>query len=305
MNANTTKKRPVRASAVVRIVIWSVVFFLLAGMLTVGLIGRWVHTDLDPGRFFGVIHLGGFTYEDASEYSVGHAEFTDTVTELTVNWLAGDVKVIAAEGEAVTVTENYGGGDSDLRLRWKVEDGELTVQFRKPVWFGDTDGVRKDLTVAIPAAMLEAMDEVDISVVSGNITYTGNADELTLHAVEGDLTVTGDIGELEMDAVDGNVTFRGGVRQGNFDCVDADVTMYLDMAANLDFDQVDGDVELYLSEEIAGFSVELSSLDNEIVTDGFEDVRRDGRTACWGDGSLRIQMSGVSNKLEIKKSTNN
>ena len=117
--------------------------------------------------------------------------------------------------------------------------------------------------------------------------------------------MTGDIGDLEVEAVDGNVTFRGGVRRGDLDCVDADVTMYLDMATDLSFEQVDGDVELYLSEEITGFAVKMDSLKTEIHAEDFEDMHYlDDGSAKWGDGSLRISMDGLKNKLNIKKLTN-
>lgn len=304
MSEKTTQKRPVRGSAVVGIVIWSLVFCLLGGLLTLGIEGGGFRILDIHG--FPVLSFGGFVYEDADEYSVGNATVTDGITDLTINWVVGNVTVIPSEGESITITEDYcGGSDADC-LRWRVEDGELTVQFRKssPLLLRDAERTKKDLTVAIPASMLESMGDVRITVVSGNVTYTGNADELSLDAVEGSLTVTGDIGDLEVEAVDGNVTFRGGVRRGELSCVDADVTMYLDMATDLSFEQVDGDVLLYLSEEITGFSVEMDSLKTEINAEDFEDVRYpDGGSAEWGDGSLRVRMDGLHNQLKIEKLT--
>ena len=296
-----TAKRPVRASAVVGIVIWSVVFCLLGALLLAGLTGNGIMIKDLLG--IPVISLGGMTYEDARDYNVGNATVADKITELTVEWVSGNITVVPAEGDVITVTEDYDGKDDSLRLRWRVEDGELTVRFRKSSIIGKVD-VTKNLTVAIPASMLEAMGEVDISLVSGNVTYTGNADELSLEAVDGDLTVAGNIGDLEVSAVDGDVVFRGGVRRGRMECVDADVTMYLDMATDLNFDQMNGDVTLYLSEEITGFDAELDSLGGEIRTEGFTDVSgKDGYSARWGDGSLRIRMDGLYNKLEVKKTT--
>lgn len=301
VSGNKTKKRPVRASAVVRIVIWSIVFLAVGDMLASSLIVA--GSEKNGMDLFTLFGGHAYVYQEAASYRVGNAVIDEAVDELSVSWLYGDVTVIPAEGDEITVTEEYGGDRDALRLRWRVEEGELTVKFCKSGFVGKDDAPRKDLTVAIPAALLEAMDEVEITSVSGNVTYTGNADELTLNTVEGDLTVTGDIGELNVDAVDGRVIFRGGVRRGDFDCVSVGVTMYLDMAAELEFEQVDGDVALFLSEEIAGFSADVSSLDSEIVTDGFEDVRRDGGAVRWGNGSLRLHMSGVRNKLEIKKIT--
>ena len=303
MNEIKQEKRPVNKSAVVKIVIWSVVFCLLSGILLAGIAG-----GVENLNIFGLpgvhISFGGFTYEDADKYSVGEATIKDTVTDLEINWVAGSIKVIPSDTDEIRVTETYSGDDDDLRLRWRVKNGKLTVQFRKATVFGTSNSVSKDLTVAIPAAMLESMGDVEITTVSGGVQFTGNADEFTLDAVEGDLTVTGDIGELEVDAVDGKLTFTGSVRTADMDCVDTDVSMYLDGAAELSFDQVDGDVHLYLSEEIKGFSAELDAISGEISVEGFDVSSVSNKSARWGDGSLRIEMDGVGAELEIKKLTN-
>ena len=303
MNEIKQEKRPVNKSAVVKIVIWSVVFCLLGGILLAGIAG-----GVENLNIFGLpgvhISFGGFTYEDADKYSVGDAAVKATVTDLEINWVAGSITVIPSDTDEIRVTEAYSGDDNDLRLRWRIKNGKLTVQFRKSTVFGTPNSVSKDLTVAIPAAMLEAMDEVEIHTVSGDVRFTGNANEFTLEAVEGNLTVEGDVGDLEVDAVDGNLTFTGSVRTAAVACANTDVTMYLDMATALSFDQVDGDVHLYLSDEIKGFSAELDSISGEISVEGFDIGSVSGKSTRWGDGSLRIEMDGVGAELEIKKLTN-
>ena len=303
MSEMRQERRPVNKAAVVKIVIWSVVFCLLGGILLAGIAG-----GVENLNIFGLpgIHIsfGGFTYEDADKYSVGEATIKDTVTDLEINWVAGSIKVIPSDTDEIRVTETYSGDDDDLRLRWRVKNGKLTVQFRKATVFGTSNSVSKDLTVAIPAAMLESMGDVEITTVSGGVQFTGNADEFTLDAVEGDLTITGDIGELEVDAVDGKLIFAGGVRTADVDCANTDITMYLDMATELSFDQVDGNVHLYLSDEIKGFSAELDSVSGEISVEGFDIGSVSGKSARWGDGGLRIEMDGVRAELEIKKLTN-
>ena len=304
MNTNVNEKRPVNKRAVVKIVIWSVVFCLLALLLLGGVTG--IVTDINVFGLPGIhLDLGGFTYEDADEYSVGNASVKGSVTDLEIVWLSGDITVIPSDTDEIKITEDDSGDDDDLRLRWLLKDGKLTVQFRKPVVFGKAHAVSKKLTVAIPAAVLEAMDEVEITTVSGDVTFTGNADELTLDAVEGGLTVKGDIGEMEVNAVKGKLTFTGGVRSADMDCVDTSVIMHLDMATELSFDQVNGDVELYLSEEITGFTAEAESLGGGIRIEDFSDLTATGdHYTCWGDGSLRIQVNGVNAKLTVKKATN-
>ena len=289
------KKRPVSASAVVRIIIWSVVLCLLTGLLAWGL------EEDGGGEIFPSLNLAGYRYSDKG-FSVGNGSSEEKITEISIDWLAGSVTVLAAEGDEIVITEDYDGEDGGLRLRWKIEGGKLTVKYCKPRSFGKVKADEKNLTVAIPASMLDSMGEVEIVSVDTVVSYTGNADELSLDAVNGELTVIGDVGELEVDAVEAQVIFRGGVRKAEVDCVNADATMYLDMAKELKFDQVDGSVVLYLADEITGFAVEVEALSGDIEADGYEGVEYTGkRSARWGDGSLRIYVNGVAGQLKIEK----
>ena len=291
------RKRPVSASAVVRLVIWSVVLCVLVALFAVGMAAP------SKGWFTGV-NLGGFRYDD-SGYSVGNGMSSESITAISVEWIAGSVTVVPSEENEIYITEDYAGGDRDLTLRWKIEDGELSVKYRAPAWIVHQT-VDKNLTLAIPAAMLEAMHEVELEGVDCDVRYEGNADELSLDVVDGDMTVQGDIGELDLDAVDGRLTFRGAVRRVDTDCVDAAVILDLDMAAELNFDHVDGDVTLYLSDEITGFSAEVDAVGGSILLEGFDGVVSNGNeSARWGDGGLRIRVDGVDCQLNIKKQTKN
>ena len=295
MNTNETKKRPVSASAVVRIVIWSVVLCLLTGFFVGGMMKEGF------GGFFTGLHIGGYSYDDKG-FSVGNGRTRENITELSIDWLEGSVTVREAEGDEIVITEDYDGEKGSHRLRWRIEDGELTIKYCKPRRWGSFDIESKNLIVEIPGTMLEVLRDAEIIAVDCDVTYEGNADELSLDMVDGDLTVNGNIGELSVHAVQAQVTYKGAVRSAEMDCVAADVSMYLDMAAELEFDQVDGDVVLYLSSEIGGFSAEIASLAGDLEVNGFEDVTYpDSKMARRGDGSLRIDVSGVNSKLKIEK----
>ena len=292
---NEEKKRPVSTSAVVRIIIWSLVLCVLVTLLAVGLSSK------SEGMFFG-ISLNSFYYDD-SGYSVGDGTSSARITDITVDWISGSVTIVPAEGNEISIAEDYRGEDSDLAVRWKVQNGELTVKYRAPSLI-QSQIVDKNLTLAIPVAMLEGLGEVEVNGVDCDIRFEGNADELALEVAEGSLAVQGDIGELEIDAVNGTLDFKGAVRKASVDCVDVAIVMELDMATELNFDQVDGDVTLYLSEAITGFSAELDMVGGNLILEGFEGATSTGReSARWGDGSLRIRMDGVNCQLKVNKET--
>ena len=287
------EKRPISASAVARIIIWSVVLCVLVGLFAQSMMGE--------GLFS--VSFGGYTYDDTG-FAVGNGSTRETIRGISVDWLAGDVTVTAADGDEIVITEDYDGGREELRLRWKVENGELVVKYVKPYRFRLKGMEPKNLTVAIPAAMLENMADVEIMAVDGSITYNGNADELSLEAVDGEIAVNGDIGELDIEGVNMQIIFRGAVRKADVECVDAMVDMYLDMATELSFDLVDGDIAVYLSEEITGFSVELDALSKGVDAEGFDGLQELSRgNIRWGDGRLRILVDGVDADVKIRKLT--
>ena len=295
------KRSAVSGSALARIIIWSAVLCILTGVFIVGMSGGVLYIDWAG---VPVISFGEYRYDDRG-YEVGNGSSAQKITDLSVEWGAGSVTIIPAEGDEVVITEDYSGEDEKLRLRWKIEEGELSVKFSAPRFRRSArmDELTKDLTIAIPTAMLEAMDEVDIDGVDCNVSYAGNADELSLEIVNGDLTVNGDIGELEVEAVNGSVVFRGGVRRADVTCVNATVKMYPDMAAELSFELLNGDVWVYLSEEITGFSATRDALGGRIETVGFENVQRGENTAHWGDKSLRVTLDSLNAQLHIEKVT--
>ncbi len=289
---NVEKKRPISASAVVRIVIWSVVFCLLTGVFAVAMWGN-------SGFGFGFHGLFGYNYDD-SDFHVGNGTTDRLITDLTIGWVSGSVTVIPAEGDEIVISEDF-DGKRDHRLRWKVDDGELIVKYAKPALFGNVKDA-KDLTVAIPSAMLEGMDEIHISTVSSSQDVRVSARELEIDTVSGSSTVKGDYRSVEVDAVSGNVSFDGTFEHGTFDGVSARVNIRLrEQADSLDMDTVSGHLTLILPNSITGFRVNTDTVSGHTDIRDFDLDR--GSNDEWGDGSMEIRMDGISGKLAIEKET--
>ncbi len=299
-----TQKRPVSGSAVVRIVIWSVVLLVLCTVFVLSIVG----TALGgTWRAFTGFSIGGYTYEDADTYTVGNGQTTETITELDIDWVNGDIEIIPTNDTTITISEDYAGTDEDLRLRWKVEDGELKIKYRSSYWaFGIMSNVAaKKLTVQIPENMLDGMEEVDIDTVESKVIYTGNAEEFSFDSVDGHLVAIGAFGELNLDSVEARVELTGSVKAGNIDGVSITAVMHLSSAKTLDIDGVDNDVTLYLADTVTGFFVEHESFGGSATINGFSDVTtRNKDDRYWGDGSFKIDMDGVDAKLTIEKETN-
>lgn len=303
---NTTNqriKRPVNKSAVWRIVIWSVVLFILCGVFALVMTAQGF---FGGGMSWGAISLGGYTYDHANSYSVGNAAFEGSVTEIDIDWVGGDIAIVPTDESVVRIEETYAGDNEDLRLRWKVENGRLSIKYRKSYrLIGASDpSTAKDLTVRVPRAMLDALEEVDLDVVGSAVTFTGRTSELEFDGVNGSLTISGHVGELNLDHVEATLDFTGTLGHGDLDGVELHATMRLDAAKSLDIDGVDHEVTLYLADTITGFRVSRESLGGDTIVEGFDNVTAPvSGTRRWGDGSLVIESDGVDAKLTIKKLT--
>ncbi len=295
------KKRPISGSAVARIIIWSAVLIILCAVFVLGILAGTF------GELFGRISFGGYTYPDPDSYEIGGGSTDQTVRDIDIDWLAGDIEILpAAEGVTeITISEDYAGEDPDDQLRWRVFDGELEIKFRKSSWGVVNDVPEKKLTIRIPQAMLETLGEVDIETVNSEVNFKGYAEELSFNGVDGRLVVAGTVGELNIDGGNAGVDFTGTLGRGDFDGVDITATLRLDGARELDVDGVDTHVTLYLGDAITGFGVAQSSVGGSVIVNGFDGVSaRNGYDYYWGDGSLRIDSDGVDAKLKIEKTTN-
>lgn len=293
------QKRPISSSAVVRIVIWSVVLVILLSIFAVLILQSVFNYGFNITAGFS---MGGYRYDDADEYNVGAGTSSQSVNELEIDWLAGDIEILPTDENTITIRDTYTGDNDDDRMRWRIEDGELSIKYCAPYWaFGFKKTARKDLTVHIPRTMLESMDEVAIDSLESRVTFAGNARELSVDGVEYDLTVTGRIGELDVDAVEGKLTLYGSVDHVDMDGVEGKAFLHVDQAARVDVDGVESEVTLYLADTVKGFRVETSGIGTRVQVDGFTDVQKNEDLTTWGDGSLRVNADGVSVSVTIAK----
>lgn len=313
------KKRPVSTSAIVRIVIWSLVLVILCGVFSLCMFG----TAFGGGIWKGLGMIGGYSYKDAASYNVGAGQEEASVSEIDIEWWCGNIDIVPVEGESVIIEEDYTGDDEDLRVRWKIENGKLRVQYRAPCWFiGWVNVPAKKLTIGIPASMLENLKDVNIDSVDSDVTFAGNTEELSLDLVDGSLTASGRIGQLNLDGVDYHANVNGSIERldldgvairanvsGSVQKVDVDginltIELHLTEGMDVDVDGVDTTVSLYLADSITGFAVRKDGMAGKATITGYEGVTEKGEyDEYWGDGSLRIDLDGIDSELKIEKET--
>lgn len=298
------------AGAVVRIVIWTLVLAILSSVFVLCTL---VHAGVIDSEWlsFGVsLNLGGYTYDDADEYLVGGAELKGELTSLDINWVSGRIDIVPGDGETIVIREEYPTGiDSDDLLRYRFENGKLTVKYcnSRFIWGFGKNMPSKKLIVTVPADMLGSMQDVFVETVSADLTIEGlGAESVDVEAVSADVSMSDVVLEsLDVEVVSGKVTLDGIVEEGSVESVLGAVSVTLGAAADeLSLETVSGRMEVILPATIAGFEAVLDSVSGDIHVEGF-DVERgeDSDTRIYLDGRMKINCDSVSGQLTIKKQT--
>lgn len=238
----------------------------------------------------------------------GSSEGAETLTEettfspediqkLTIHWTAGEVRILAAAQDAITVAEDRLGTSQPMVLR---RDGSsLVVDFSEDGIAKNLSAKRKNLTVTVPngwdcqcleldAASAElscaelAFDDLEISTASGNVTLQNCS-----------------VGSMSMSSASGDLNFSGSLETLEFDGASAQASITVrNTPKKIEMNSVSGNLTLTLPED-CGFTLENSTLSGAVDTD-FE-VTTQADALVRGDGACRIEMSSLSANVYICK----
>lgn len=258
-----------KSSAIVRIVIWSVVAVILCGLLMWGLVGHY-------GFEFHLPWVSGGSMEG---YTYGGTSFdASEIDEVQVEWVSGDMTI--REGSEISFEETSGSRlNEDEQLVYKVDGRRLIIQeYRRSFWLGSTPS--KDLTLELP----KKLKRLTVEIVSADVTMQGTfaIDEMDLEGVSGDWEVDEvSCQEISLETVSGNMN----------------VTVQ-EPPREIDADTVSGDINLYLPES-AGFSAEVDGVSGDLTSE-FPVTSEKGRHV-YGSGYTEIDLDTVSGDLVIRK----
>lgn len=303
-----------RGKAIAKIVICSVVAVVLCSILAASLLTQSVfHPVLHFMDGFD-ISTGGSTY--TGSYQVGSISFVGEVKKLDLDWTNGSVTVCAYEGDEIVIQEPEQEKDAD-RLRWKLENGTLTVhEFRS----GHVSLTQKSKTLELllPASQAASLTEVkldgvsatlrledlsaerfELDTTSGSITLKNcTGGKLDVDAVSGGCTVEdSEIGQCSIDTTSGEVRLAGVFESIEIDGVSAGMQIEATSALKtLEIDTVSGGCKLRLPAD-AGFTLKCDSASGSARVNGFENLRIDGSRYLCGDASAEYEFSSISGSL--------
>lgn len=246
-----------KANAITRIVIYSVILVLLIGLL-------WVCLRQETLT----VSLGGSGKPVSGEASVSASE----VHDLEIDWASGSVAIVTADTDTVTFSES--GGSSENPMTYDLSGGTLQLAYGKgTVQIGIISMPSKDLTVTVPKDW--DCEELEINAASVDVDITG-------------LTVA----ELSLNGEANKLRFSGSI--DSLDCDGASNDIELECAASPREISIDGascSLDLTLPYD-CGFRATLDGLSCDFDSD-LDYTSSDG-TYRYGDEGCKIDVDGVS-----------
>lgn len=226
------------------------------------------------------------------------------ISELKIEWVAGDILIQPTDTDQITVKED-GVSDEKYAMVLRQSGNTLKIQFCEDTAFGfgihfNTPDITKDLTILVPKDW--QLDSLEIDCASATV----EVNDMTIREVDFD-GASGTcefenctVEEMDIATASGDVKFVGSL--GMLDCDAASASVYAVLSntpRRLDMDSMSGDLEIILPED-AGFTLALTAMSSDFTSD-FETTMKNGNYVC-GDGSCRINVDALSGDVIIRKS---
>lgn len=302
-------------SAIVRIVIWSVVAMLLSAFLVSAL------TFDILGSLSEYFNFGSkLVHYDEKDYNKGNFTTADDINTFQIYWISGNVDLSFYNGSVIKAEESSDYNiEDDNTMRYRVKDGVLTIHPRKSgmlFHFGKRN--KKRLTVQIPQSLAGNISLILIDSVSARINLQDlSANKFRLKNVSGDVllcnsnfesidieNVSGDIkcndiitDSLKMDTVSGQCEFVGSVQKIDFDSVSGDIDIDSSVfPREIDTDTVSGNAGFQFPTG-DGFTADLDSVSGEL--DCNVPLINNKKSFKYGDGSAKYDFESVSGDVTI------
>lgn len=253
-----------KASAIIRIIAFSLIFLMLLGLLTGGL-------------FIGYFFISSPSGETTTiEREVDSSEFRN----LEIDWVAGSVKVMTGISDRIIIRETK-DVNNPYTMSTEFDGNTLKISYASKIRFhlGSMSG--KDLLIIVPR-----------SWSCQSLEINGAALEINIDNVS--------IGSIELNGAATEFTFSGELSE--LDCNGAAAELNVACTNNLSRVNIDGaacSLDLTLP-EICGFDVEIDGLAVDFHSD--LDYNKDENQYTYGNEHCKIDVSGLGCQITINPS---
>ena len=275
-----------RRNAIARIIIYSLLIFVLVGILISGL----DHDGFNWGTGSSGNYMTGSGSVDMSQ-----------IENIQIEWVSGNVDVILVPDTETTISFSETNGE-DHPMVYEIKGKTLVIRFTKQTIhlnFGNFNTPDKDLKIQIPENW--SCRSLDIEAVSANVSvHLSEANDVEIENVSGktDLNITKS-GSVSVETVSGEVLFNGNCNEFDGSSVsgDCEVKLFGD-AKDIALESVSGDLTVSILKDY-GFTATIDSASGHIYSDYSTTVS--GGKHTYGDGKIRIEAETVSGDIFIRE----
>ena len=252
-----------------------------------------------------IVHIGGglstIKYENADSYTTGNGRTSDSIRNLEIDWISGNVEISYGKEDEIILEETSEDEITDeLTMRWLVEDGTLHIKFCKAGKI-NVNNCDKTLKVTLPKNI--KLEEAEFETVSADIT----ASELHVKDVNFE-TVSGSVEarlygarSIDADSVSGDVDIIApdGPKDADIETTSGSVRMNLKKSIDdCEIGIVSGKVTLLLPKK-GNFTISYDTTSGDFDSD--IEMAQKGSKYVAGKGSDRFDIDTTSGDLRIKK----
>lgn len=278
-----------KTSAIVRIVIYSILTVALVIALIIGI-----------GFGYFRLHKTGTVTESvitSAEYISTSIFSAGKVQSMDISWVAGSIYFEIGEGEDISIHEVTNdskhpmvieASGSTLKIQDREDNKHFSIQHSAEV---------KDLYITVPADWF--CETVKIASASSELQMNGiTAKSLEIDTASGAAHLNDcDIQCIEMNSASGDLFFTGSLNELEMNGASASAVITAkNHPKSLSINGMSGNMDLTLPED-CGFTLEKESLSGKVNID-FETRTNDGRH-IYGDGACQITLDGVSASVSV------
>jgi len=212
-------------------------------------------------------------YDDADRYSVGNGQTASAVTELDLEWIAGEIEVKYGDTAQVVFSETTKSEIAEEeRMRYWLDGSILRIRFAKS---GSklNGNLKKSLTVELPAAT--ALTEFDADTVSANVMASVASKEINMDSVSGNIDLVSLTAGADIDV----------------ETVSGAVNLTVDDGSSLQLESVSGNMTVLLPEAV-GYRLTFDSVSGTCTKTDVSPVT---------SGGVLVKADTVSGNLYLRK----
>ena len=243
-------------------------------------------------------------YDDSDKYAAGDATISEPVRNLDLVWISGGVKIAYHPENTILLSESANRSLSEENsMRWYLDGDTLRIRYAasgKLNFFNFRD-LNKQLTLTLPEDFRGQRIQFDLT--SANLTAPFlAAQEMEIALVSGDVSLTAEANHLKVETVSGKQRLNVSVAKGlELSSVSGDVSLTTpQLPETCAIETVSGDVALTLPRN-AGCTLLFSSISGDFTS--ALPISASGKKYLLGDGQSAFSIDTTSGDLDLLEST--